>query len=478
MQQVPRARHILRFTLLAALLTGYFTYLGFSRWYSGLVTSYDMGIFSQSAKSYAHGHLPVSHIRNLPLLGDHFSPVNAVLGVAWRVWPDPRVLVLVQAFCLALALTGVLAWLGATGARARWLAGLATVALVSRGVLSVALFDFHEVAFAAPATVLLCWGVATRRPVAVAVGAVVLALTKEDLGMTIVGAAAAMLVQRPRWRWQAVAATAAFGVAALVVSSLVIAHVNPLGKSPYLDIITQTFSGGATECSAQHVCGLHPAERLRPVMVLLAASLVVGLRSPLMLIALPTVGWRVVSSSSHYWSIDFHYDLVPTLVAFCAVADAWGWARRQGGIRRRTLMVGGVLAGLLSMGLGVQVLFHRYPPLSANEPPPSRVKDVQALVARMPREARVAALNSVGPYAVSRTDVYSLKPDTATPVRYALFPTDGFWQADFPDCDRQTLIRRAGESGGSVTKRGDVVLVDFGRPERIPALLRGACGRP
>src|SRR5438128_4830822 len=38
-------------------------------------TGYDLGIFEQAVRSWAHGHLPHSEIKgpNFPLLGDHFS---------------------------------------------------------------------------------------------------------------------------------------------------------------------------------------------------------------------------------------------------------------------------------------------------------------------------------------------------------------------------------------------------------------------
>ena len=68
-----------------------------ARYNAGLATSYDLGIFSQSAKSWSWDHWPHSDIRGLDLLGDHFSPILALNGLWWRIWPDPRVLLIVQA---------------------------------------------------------------------------------------------------------------------------------------------------------------------------------------------------------------------------------------------------------------------------------------------------------------------------------------------------------------------------------------------
>lgn len=44
--------------------------------------SFDLGIFEQAVRSYAEGHLPVSEVKgpDFPVLGDHFSPVLALIA--------------------------------------------------------------------------------------------------------------------------------------------------------------------------------------------------------------------------------------------------------------------------------------------------------------------------------------------------------------------------------------------------------------
>src|SRR5690349_5964907 len=54
-------------------------------------TGFDLGIFEQAIRSYAHGHLPTAEIKgpDYRLFGDHFSPVLALLVPFYRAFPSP-----------------------------------------------------------------------------------------------------------------------------------------------------------------------------------------------------------------------------------------------------------------------------------------------------------------------------------------------------------------------------------------------------
>ena len=56
--------------------------------------------------------------------------------------------------------------------------------------------------------------------------------------------------------------------------------------------------------------------------VLLPTTGLLALRSPLLLAALPTLGWRFVSHDEHYWGTDWHYSAVLMPVVFLALVDA------------------------------------------------------------------------------------------------------------------------------------------------------------
>jgi len=60
---------------------------------------YDLGIFDQAVRNYAHFHLPYSPLKGVSfnLLGDHFHPLLMVFAPLYWIWDDPRMLLVGQA---------------------------------------------------------------------------------------------------------------------------------------------------------------------------------------------------------------------------------------------------------------------------------------------------------------------------------------------------------------------------------------------
>src|SRR5262249_11417063 len=116
-----------------------------------LSNSYDLGIFEQVVRSYADGHLPVSELKapGFPVLGDHFSPVLALVAPFCWFWRPAVTLLVVQAALVAAGMLPLAFW-------ARRALGSGPAAVISAcyglswGVASAVGFDFHEVAFAVP----------------------------------------------------------------------------------------------------------------------------------------------------------------------------------------------------------------------------------------------------------------------------------------------------------------------------------------
>ncbi|GHI25933.1 hypothetical protein Shyd_73040 [Streptomyces hydrogenans] len=119
-------------------------------------------------REWAAGRLPASAIRTasappgfegeaLPLLGDHFHPVVALLGPVYRLVPRVEVLLVAQAVLVSAAVyvTGRTAQRHLPGL---WGAGpvVGAVCGLAWGTQSLVGFDFHEVAFALPLLALAC----------------------------------------------------------------------------------------------------------------------------------------------------------------------------------------------------------------------------------------------------------------------------------------------------------------------------------
>ncbi len=152
------------------------------------------------------------------LLGDHWSPILALLAPLYWINDGPFSLIFAQGLLFALAVPPL--WLFARrrlGAVAAYLVSVAYV--VSWPIAQAVEFDFHEVAFA---PVLIAWMVerhdAGRTRTALVMGGLLL-LTKEDMGLVVAGFGLCLLA---RGAFRSGALLVAGGVAAVLVATKVL----------------------------------------------------------------------------------------------------------------------------------------------------------------------------------------------------------------------------------------------------------------
>ncbi|MEV7027653.1 DUF2079 domain-containing protein, partial [Kitasatospora sp. NPDC093558] len=171
---------------LAAGFAALYACVGVNRHRRGLTKAYDLGIFEQAVRAYAHGRAPVVPLKGpgYHLLGDHFHPLIATLAPLYRVFPTPVTLIVAQALLMALAVVPLTRWAHeVAGPRAALVIGCATGA--SWGIVRAAADDFHEIAFAVPLLAFTVTALGRRRPLAAGLWSLPLLLVKEDLGLTV-----------------------------------------------------------------------------------------------------------------------------------------------------------------------------------------------------------------------------------------------------------------------------------------------------
>ncbi|UED84243.1 DUF2079 domain-containing protein [Streptomyces profundus] len=315
--------------LLAAGFFVVYTVISVGRYRDLRTRSWDLGIFEQAVRSYAHLRTPVSDLKGpgFPILGDHFSPVTALLAPAYRVFPTPVTLLVAQAALFALAVIPVARVSGSLLGRATGLT-LGTVFGLSWGIQQAVDFDFHEICFAVPLIAFALEAVLRQRWRAALGWALPLVLVKEDLGLTL-AAIALVVAVRARHRAPQLLRTAGlvalFGVLACVLTlTVLIPFFNSAGDYDYWNKLNEE-SGGGGPWGALLAGG---GEKLRTVLwLLLPTGALLALRSPLLLVALPTLGWRFVSHEPHYWGTDWHYSAVLMPVVALALTDALAHSR-------------------------------------------------------------------------------------------------------------------------------------------------------
>jgi uncharacterized membrane protein len=314
-----------------------------ARYYRMAPGSYDLGIFTEAVKQYAHFHAPIVDImgQNFNLLGDHFHPILAVLGPVFLLFPSPVTLLVAQAALFAVAAVP-LVWLGRSrlGEGAGYAVGAAYG--LSFGIAQAVDFDFHEIAFAVPLLAFALWAMLEERTAVLVVCCFLGLLCKEDIGLTFVLPIGLAVMLRGRLVLGA--ALSAMGTAgSLIAIYWLIPMFNPQHVYTYWSkngclgahgsaavtgaATASTGSGDPITCllsSAQSNAGT----KLELIFLLLSVTAFCALRSPLGLLALPNLGLRFISTDSSFWGTAYHYNAVLMPVLCVAAIDGIDRARR------------------------------------------------------------------------------------------------------------------------------------------------------
>ncbi|MFD8144880.1 DUF2079 domain-containing protein [Streptomyces sp. NPDC059708] len=387
--------------------------------------SYDLGIFEQAVRAYAHLRVPVVDLKGpgYNVLGDHFSPVIGLIAPLYRIFPGPVTLLVVQAALFALSALPV------TRASVRLLGPARGLALgaaygLSWGIQRAVEFDFHEICFAVPLIAFALEALLAGRWRAALAWGLPLLLVKEDQGLTL--AALALVVAWRARRTDRRAARLALGtaVAGAVVAALVFTVVIPAFAAGGYTYWQK--AGGPGD--ALHGLG---TKLTTLAWVLVPTSGLLALRSPLLWVALPTLGWRFTAADPNYWSTDWHYSAVLMPVVALALADSLDSVRRGPRPWLRSYahqLPGAVLAAALALSATV-LPAARLGERSAYGVP-ARVTAVERLLARIPDGVSVEADYPALTRLTSRCRVFWIGGAGRERPAYLVFDNASGWAGD------------------------------------------------
>ncbi|UUU22684.1 DUF2079 domain-containing protein [Streptomyces sp. DSM 40750] len=407
--------------------------------------SWDLGIFEQAVRAYAHFQAPIVDLKGpgYNVLGDHFSPVTILLAPFYRVFPSPVTLLVAQAALFALSAIPVTRAATRLLGRARGLA-LGVAYGLSWGLQRAVDFDFHEICFAVPLIAFSLEALLRHRWRAALLWALPLVLVKEDQGLTLAVIAVVVAIRARRHGSPSVVpyavAVASFGaVATLLTFTMIIPAFNTAGASDYLSKV-----GGAGPLTGADI-------KIRTVLwLLIPTSGLLALRSPLLLAVLPTLCWRFVSSDHHYWGTDWHYSAVLMPIVTLALVDALATARhssrpwlRSYAVHLPTAVVAAALAltTMLPVGTLTEADAYRVP---------AGVRAVEKLLDTIPDGATVES--NVGPISrlTSRCRVFWIGRAKGLTPDYIVFNNASRWVKDVPGYARQLHPRARYELKGVI----------------------------
>ena len=333
------------------------------QWKAFSVPSWDLGIFTQLLRKYSELSVPIVEIKGpgFNLWGDHFHPLLMVLTPFYWLFPSGLTLLILQDLLFAWSAVPITRY-----ARKRIGPLWGTVAgfsyILSWGLAEAVQAQFHEIALAVPliAFGLVHWLEGRRKLAWVEIG--LLVFVKEDLGLTVAmfgliliwlawgeeahrGVVAEMrraqesghqthtLRPFPKRTRASLRRTISGGEATTGLSffiwgmfwfvaaiMVILPHFNSNGGWDYTQNLSE--SGTATTSLIGFLENLlGPSQKIVTVLLLLVAMGVVGLRSPIFFLMLPTLAWRFAGNVTYYWGWQWHYSAVLMPIAILALVD-------------------------------------------------------------------------------------------------------------------------------------------------------------
>ncbi|MFZ2486977.1 MAG: DUF2079 domain-containing protein [Anaerolineae bacterium] len=376
--------------------------------------AYDLGLHAQVWWNTSHGRLFASSVEVDNYLGDHVSPIILPLALFYRLWPDPRLLLALQAVALAAG-----AWPLALLARRRlWLfwprtAHLAALLLALVYLTYPALgfinrFEFHEEVLAVPLLLAAFYWLDSGRTGWMSVALALTLLVKEDAGLTVAAFGAWIWWRsrgEPRARlgllWAAAGTTWSLVALFVVIPALRGDASDTLARYAWL--------GSAWRQPARLVP--HLLDPLRGWM-LIKFLLPVGftaLLSPAVLVALPALLINWLASNLYQATPYFHYAtlLLPGIFA-AAVYGLERLAARR--VRPAAALLWVAVCVMLAIGFDP---FWQTPTGQVNWENGSLARQTdpaafRAVAAGLPADAAVATTEAYAAHLANRQELYLL----------------------------------------------------------------------
>jgi uncharacterized membrane protein len=481
-----------------------------NRYYTFRAGTYDLVIFDQAVRSYSHFRLPVAIAKGVhngfgphfTVLGDHFSPVLALLAPLYWIHDGPPTLLMAAAVLFAAAIAPLWVFtrreLGTVAAYC-----VAAAYALSWPIAQAVAFDFHEVTFAPVILAVVFERLSAYRRGSgrwwqIVLACLALLCVKEDMGLLVAGLGlgiAAVAVGVPHRRREALGLGAALTVGGLLTTLVISRMLIPAfgGRADYY--WTYNALGRTVPAALWHVVAhpidtidtfVRPGVKVHTMLWLLALAAFAPLASPYLLAVLPPLAERMLSDAPNWWGTDYHYNAFLVVPVLCAGVDGIvrirrRWRRRvtpgrlEAGIRAQLGPIWAAAVLVIAIAAVPAFAFGTLADASSWR----RGEDLRAAAsaaARVPSGVLVEAASPIGPHLSGRTRVLLWD---RTP-RWAPWVVADVWRGRFPFCaldDQRGRVQFLQSNGYRVVfeQRGYVVLSRRGAVAQLTAPPAAPC---
>ncbi len=495
-----------------------------ARYHNYDASAFDLGNMNQAVWNTLHGDPFRFTNRGLDWYGPptrlalHVEPILVLIAPFYLIHDGPETLIVIQVVAMALgAIPLLLLALRHLGQIPLLAVGLVVAYLLTPQYLGVVLWDFHSVALATPLLLLALWALDAEHLVWFAVAAVLAALTKEDVALSLV-LLGGLLALRGRWRLGLIVAVLSAAYVALCFF-VILPHFGGRATGGNNFWYRYSWLGGSAGAALHNIARnpLLPLSILNEARLGYLASLLrmaggFGLLSPILLIcALPELAVNILSVHEEQYSGFFQYNAV--ILAYTMAAAVYGIAALYQARTRVERGEPSPSVGSKPATLGariqwwVQYVQAAWQRLLARIPVPSRwivpvalvwllvtgwwnlsvtgggriqgfwaaaehpnpqAPSINALLDKIPQSAAVASTDSLNPRLSSRRTIYLLPDPLSYQAEYVA--------ADIPtaisisrDADQRMIDRMLASGRYTVVGRtGDVILLHRTGPPLAP----------
>lgn len=372
----------------------------------------DMGQFVQAIWNTTRGRFMVNTLKPPNSMAWHFSPGLALVAPLYSMWPDARLLLVLQTF--ALALSGLpIYWYARRRLNARWAAIVLAAYYLAPSLHKANLAEFRRISLAVPGIALAWYGLVTKRYSLTSLALLYALLFKEDVSLIAISFGAYLCIKPPR-RWGV--GLVALGMAWLVLALFVFIPMFQPDRGNLKAIYPQLSYFGFLEnkTTAQAIAALVSkpwtwvtqviqASRLKAVLLVLWPTGFLPLLAPgIGALLLPSLLLMLASSNPTMYMLDKYYmaPLLPLLYGAAVV----GLTRLSSKLRPWAVcwMISAALVGFLLNspapgGRGYSAERYRVE---------QRHRVGHALLRSIPSDAVLSAQCALVPHVSNRREIY------------------------------------------------------------------------
>ncbi len=394
--------------------------------HANLHTHNDLAIHAQVIWNTGQGRLFETTLledRPTNYLGHHFSPALVLLIPLYTLWPDARLLLIVQSVLLALGAVPIFMLVRRQTGSQLLAISLSLAYLLFPALHYVNLFDFHEVILGVPLLSFAAYWLLTKRYRLLFVFLGLSLLVKEEMAFIAFAFGLYIAIVQGRRRLGLLVTLLAIGWGILtmriIMPSIAGHSFFPVGRYGYLGSSFGEMASSLVRnpvLVVEHLLVPAKFRFLLYLLVPLAFLPLVGFDT--LLLSVPTIAYLLLSDYEPQYSIQYHYAalLIPLLV----MAAATGAARL---VRRRGPPVSIALSGLVLVTSLVSYLLLSPGPGARHFnqhgeytlwPNLASARDALAAI---PPEAPVMTLEEFAPHLASRERIY-IENENYLPVEY------------------------------------------------------------